>query len=300
MVANSSLAYSTAFAILISASRMVSAITGVCSLGVDDRTDFLTRHHADDCAVGIEAEEDHRQFVIASHADRGGIGNLEVLCEVLVVGELVELDRVRVFAGISRIDAVDALLAHQQHLSADFECSLCRYGVSGEVRHTRAGAENDHAALLKMPLGAARDVGLGHLSHRDRGLDAGLNADLLQEILQGQAVHHRAQHAHVVGSVALHTVLLQLRTTEEVAAAHHDRDLNTHLNDNADLLGKSCHNIGIDADLSATEDLTRELQHHALVRTIHPPVPFSVVELFASRRDLTMRRPPRTVRTAAP
>jgi len=46
--------------------------------------------------------------------------------------------------------------------------------------------------------------------------------------------------------------------------------LDTHLNDNADLLGKSCDNIGIDADIPATEDLTRELQHHALVRIIHP------------------------------
>jgi hypothetical protein len=47
-----------------------------------------------------------------------------------------------------------------------------------------------------------------------------------QKSCKRQAVHHRAEHAHVVGSGAVHPSLLQLRAAEEVAAADdHDRDL---------------------------------------------------------------------------
>ena len=65
-------------------------------------------------------------------------------------------------------------------------------------------------------------------------------------------------------------MLLQLRAAEEVAAADDYGYLDLHLDHDPDLLGQSGDDIGVDADLAATEDLTRELQHHALVRTTHP------------------------------
>ena len=88
-----------------------------------------------------------------------------------------------------------------------------------------AGAEDHDAALLEVPDRAARDVGLGDLAHRDRGLHPGLDALLLEEVLQRQAVHDGAEHAHVVGAGAVHAALLQLGAAEEVAAADDDRDL---------------------------------------------------------------------------
>ena len=74
-------------------------------------------------------------------------------------------------------------------------------------------------------IGPARDVRLGDLAHRDGGLHPGLDALLLQEVLQRQAVHHGAEHAHVVGAGAVHAALLELGAAEEVAAADDDGDL---------------------------------------------------------------------------
>jgi hypothetical protein len=133
-----------------------------------------------------------------------------------------------------------------------------------------------------MPLCASRNVRLRDLSHGDRCLHPRLDADLLQKVLQGKAVHHGPEHAHVISPIALHPMLLQLGAAKEIAAADNDGHLDTHLHHNGYLLGKSGDDIRIDADLATTEDLTRELQHHALVRTIHA-VGFSLLcwDLFA-------------------
>ena len=48
-----------------------------------------------------------------------------------------------------------------------------------------------------------RNVRLGDLPHRDRGLHAGGLPFLLEEVLQRQAVHDGAKHAHVVAGMAL-------------------------------------------------------------------------------------------------
>jgi hypothetical protein len=118
---------------------------------------------------------------------------------------LVEGDRVEAHCGgigprVGVVDAVDAVLAHEQYITAELQRALSGRRVGGEERHADAGAEDDDPALLQMPLGATRDVRLGHLAHRDGGLNPGLHAALLEEVLQRQAVHHRAQHGHVVGA----------------------------------------------------------------------------------------------------
>src|SRR3712207_8225716 len=53
---------------------------------------------------------------------------------------------------------------------------------------SEARAEDDDAALLEVAHRAARDVGLGDLAHGDGGLHARVDALLLQEVLQRQAV----------------------------------------------------------------------------------------------------------------
>jgi hypothetical protein len=55
-----------------------------------------------------------------------------------------------------RVDAVDAVLGDEHLVGADLERALGGDGVGGEVRQTGAGAEDDDAALLHVPLGAAR------------------------------------------------------------------------------------------------------------------------------------------------
>src|SRR6185503_7600983 len=97
--------------------------------------------------------------------------------------------------------------------------------------------------------------------HRDRGLHPRLDALLLQEVLQSQAVHDRAEHAHVVGPVAIHAALLQLGAAEEVAAADHDRDLYAPPGGRGDLSGDALHDVVVDTYRTATEDLAGELQH---------------------------------------
>ena len=193
--------------------------------GADERADLLTLHDSQDVALGLHAEDDHRQVVLHAQRERGRVGHLEALLEGLVEGELVVLDRVVVGARVGAVDAVDPVLAHQHDLALGLQRALRGDGVGGEVRHPGAGAEDHDAALLEVPDRAARDVGLGDLAHGDGGLDAGLDAFLLQEVLEGQAVHHDAEHAHVVGAGTVHAALLQLGAAEEVAATGDDRDL---------------------------------------------------------------------------
>ena len=134
--------------------------------------------------------------------------------------------------------------------------SVEKYGQSG------AGAEDDDAALLEVALGAPRDVGLGDLRHRDRRLHARGGAGLLEEVLQGERVHDRAEHAHVVGTAAVHAALAELGTAEEVAAADDDGDLDA-IDRFGDLAGDLADHVGVDAQLSAAERLSGQLQQDA-------------------------------------
>ena len=120
-------------------------------------------------------------------------------------------------------------------------------------------------------IGLARDVGLGDLAHGDRRLDAGLQAGLLAEVLQGQAVHDRAEHAHVVGLGAVHAGLAELGAAEEVAAAHDDGDLGALGHDLGELLGDAADDVGVDADLAAAEGLAGELEQHPVVTGCRRP-----------------------------
>ena len=138
--------------------------------------------------------------------------------------------------------------------------SVEKYGRPG------ARAEDHDAALLEVPDRATRDVGLGDLAHRDRGLHPRLDALLLQEVLEGEAVHHDAEHAHVVGPGTVHAVLLELGAAEEVAATGDDRHLGAGALDLGDLPRDPPYDVGVDADLAAAEDLAGQLQQDPLVR----------------------------------
>jgi hypothetical protein len=183
----------------------------------------------------------------------------------LVVADRVELDRVGVAARVAVVDAVDGL-GHQQRLAADLERPLRGDGVGREERHAGAGAEDDDAALVEVPHRPARDVRLGDLAHGDGGLHAGVHPGLLEQVLQRQAVHDRAEHAHVVGPRPVHAALGDLGAAEEVAAAHDDRHLHAGVHHVADLPGDVGDDVEVEPDRAAAEDLAGQLQQHPLLR----------------------------------
>ena len=85
------------------------------------------------------------------------------------------------------------------------------------------------------------------------------------EVLEREAVHHRAEHPHVVGAGALHAALLQLGAAEEVAPAHDDGDLHARLGDLGDLGGQCVDDVEVEPDLTATEHFTGELEEDSVV-----------------------------------
>ena len=144
----------------------------------------------------------------------------------------------------------------------DFQGTLRSHSVGGEVRQTRTSTEDHDAVLLHVADCAARNVSLSNLRHGDSRLNAGVNALLLQEVLQSQGVHHGAEHTHVVCTGAVHTRLRKLSATEEVAATNHDGGLNL-TNSCGNLLSDAAHDLGRNADFTATENLTGKLEQNA-------------------------------------
>jgi hypothetical protein len=152
-----------------------------------------------------------------------------------------------------------------------------------EVGQTHACAENDHPALFQVTAGPQRDIGFGHLAHGDGGLNPGHDALLLEEVLQREAVHHGAQHAHVVRTGAFHTALLKLSAAEEVPAADHHRDLNAAAHHFGDLPGHLGDHVGVQSHRAAAEHLPAELEQYP--RVLRPQCPGAV------RRGLAHRTP---------
>src|SRR5690606_32075743 len=113
------------------------------------------------------------------------------------------------------------------------------------------------AALLEVTLCTAGNVRFGNLRHRDGRLHAGRGTRLLEEVLEGERVHDGAQHAHVVGTAAVHAALGELCTAEEVTPTDDNGDLHLRRN-RGDLLGDGAYDIRVHPEGSATERLSRK------------------------------------------
>ena len=210
----------------------------------------------------------HRQFVVHAQAEGGRVDDFEAALQGVLVADLGDLLGLRVDLGVGGVDAVDTVLGDEDLIGVDFECALGGHGVCGEVRKSGSGAEDDDAVLLHVPHGAAGNIGFGDLRHRDRGLHTGVDTRLFEEVLQGQAVHDGAEHAHVVGAGAVHAALGEFGSAEEVAAADDDADLDI-LGGGGDLTGDCGHDVGIDADLASAEDLAGELEQNTAAMSAH-------------------------------
>jgi hypothetical protein len=101
--------------------------------------------------------------------------------------------------------------------------SVVKNGIAG------AGAENHHLAFFEVTDRLAADIGLDHLLDVQRRLHAGVDARLAHRIGQRHGVHHRRQHAHVVGRGAIHAGGRAGQPAEDVAAADDDADLDAEI-----------------------------------------------------------------------
>ena len=94
--------------------------------------------------------------------------------------------------------------------------------------------------------------GSATLSMRIADMQPRLDVHAFQRVLQGQAVHHGGEHAHVVGGGRLDALAAggELRPAEEVAAADHDGELHPARDDPLELLGDGQRLVEADAALS--------------------------------------------------
>jgi len=76
-----------------------------------------------------------------------------------------------------------------------------------------------------VPDGPAADIGLADIVHGDGRLDARFQAHPLQTRLQRQRIHHRGQHAHIVGGGTVDALGRTGKAAKDIAAAHHHADL---------------------------------------------------------------------------
>ena len=168
--------------------------------------------------------------VVTAERDRRGVHHLEVLGHHVHVADLVVLRGVGVEAGVGVVDPVDSGVgALDQDLGVDLGGAQRRRGVGGEERVAGAGGEDHDAALLEVAHGPPADVRLGDARHLDRRLHPGRLAEALEGVLQGEGVHHRAEHADVVGLGGVHALHRARAAAPEVAAADHHGDVDVEV-----------------------------------------------------------------------
>jgi hypothetical protein len=190
---------------------------------------------------------------------------MAVTFEHLQVGNRLILRRGLVDHGVGRVDAVH-LGAFQDGVGLDFHGAQRRGGVGGEVRVARAGGKDHHAPFFEVADGAAPDERLGDGAHLDGRDDTREHPGLLEPVLQGQAVDHGGEHAHVVGRGAVHPAGAGRQTPEDVAAADDDGGLHAELLDFFDVLGNPADHRGVNAVLLiAHEGFARKLEEDSLV-----------------------------------
>ncbi len=142
-------------------------------------------------------------------------------------------------ARVAVVDALDAVLRHQDRLGADLERAQRRGRVGGEERVAGAGREDDDPALLEVADRAAADVRLGDLGDRDGRLHARLRAEPLERVLERERVEDGREHPRVVGGRTVHALGRRGHAAVDVPAADDDRELDAGRLDGDDLARRS-------------------------------------------------------------
>ena len=230
-------------------------------IGLHQGSHSLAGNYPIDVALGVHVEDDDRHVVVHAQRQRGRVHHLQAALERLAVRDLGEELGVAVLLRIGGVDALDAVLGHQDDLGVDLVRAQRGRGVGGEERVAGAGREDHDAVLLEVAHRAAADVGLGDLGDGDRRLHARVDALVLERVLQRQRVEHGGEHAHVVGGGALHARGGAGQAAVDVAGADHDRDLDAAVVDLADLARdrRDALEVGAVGEV-AHERLPRQLQ----------------------------------------
>ena len=205
------------------------------------------------------------QVIVHREARGGGVHDGQMAREDLVIGDVVKLHGVLVDAGIGAVNAVD-VLGKENGVGVDLAGAEHGGRVRGEIGAAGAAGEEDDLALLQMLDRALAGIGLGKGAHLRRGLDADGNVLLLHHVGDGEAVHDRGEHAHMVGAGALHVAAAVLGAAPEVAAADDHADLHAEL---AAFLNRVAHagdHIEIQTGLLlAGQSLTADLEQNAVI-----------------------------------
>ena len=87
----------------------------------------------------------------------------------------------------------------------------------------------------------------------------------LEAVLDGQRVHHRGEHAHVVRGPAFHAAGRSGHAAEDVARADDQGQFDVQRPDSEDLLGEEPDHVGADPVGAVThQGLAADLQQHPL------------------------------------
>ena len=154
----------------------------------------------------------------------------------------------------------------EHHVGFDLDAAQAGCGVGGEEGVTGTGGEDHHLAGTQLADGLGPAVGIADTLQGDGRHQTGIHISTMQGITHGQAVHDGRQHAHVVTHHAVHARLGKTGTTEQVAAANDQTDLNTQLNQLFDLLGHPLQHRWINAKtLGSLQGFTTQLQKNTSV-----------------------------------
>src|SRR5262249_40634963 len=135
------------------------------------------------------------------------------------------------------------------------------------------------------------DVRLGDRLHAHGGLQARLAFEAFEGVLEGEAVQHGCQHAHVVGGRFLDDFPAsgELLATEDVARPDDDGELYAARPDALRLRGQAERLVDADAALAAVpEPLATDLEHDPAVFRLESFGGDGIIHAFGpskSRRD---------------
>ena len=112
----------------------------------------------------------------------------------------------------------------------------------------------------------AADIGLANRRHFDRRQDACVHADAFERVLHCQRIHHRRQHAHIVGAGAFHALRGGPHAPENISAADHQRQFNAEFFGFLHFGRNAFHRVIVDAVLTgAHQRFAADFQQDAAV-----------------------------------
>jgi len=196
---------------------------------------------AGDCAEDVAdffVVEDH-DIDIVFHAVVHGLSvhDLKILCEHIAEGDFGVADGVWVSEWISGVDAIN-FGGFEDDFGVNFTGAEGGGSIGGDEGAAGSGSEDDNAAFFEVSQAAAADERFGNTFHANGALESSLNASTFESILQCESVDDGSQHSHVVGRGRDDTLtdFGKLSAAENIATATNDSELNTALDDVADLV----------------------------------------------------------------